>query len=77
MYVNPKDQVNIVEILNVIGLKILGVELTKEVEEIERKNSIISVIEGVDSQNASPKRERKMVKRIKKVFNKYFDLLLK
>ena len=77
MYVNPKDQVNIVEILNVIGLKILGVELTKEVEEIERKNSIISVMEGVDSQNASPKRERKMVKRIKKVFNKYFDLLLK
>lgn len=72
IFKNSKEEVNIIELLDIFSLKFVDTPLTEEVEEEEK-----IVYEENESPRHYHREKRKMIKKWKKLYNQYLDLLIR
>lgn len=72
IFKNSKEEVNIIELLDLCTLKFVDTPLIEEVEEEEK-----IVYEENESPRPYHREKRKMIKKWKKVYNQYLDLLIR
>ena len=72
IFKNSKEEVNFIELLDLFTLKFVDTPLIEEVEEEEK-----IVYEENESPLPYHREKRKMIKKWKKVYNQYLDLLIR